>query len=122
MNFVLRDRCGRIMAVAREPDMSEVSGWTSIASDDPEFVAFLDSMHPAEGHSRGPADARTGDVEATDAGLIRVLEDLVNLLVERGVIRFTDLPPPAQAKLTERLNKRAELRKLVLLDDESDVI
>lgn len=37
-----------------------------------------------------------------DADLVRVLEDLVDTLAARGVLRITDLPPPAQAKLFAR--------------------
>lgn len=43
----------------------------------------------------------------TDASLARVTEDLIHLLVDRGVIRFTDLPLAAQAKLLERHETRA---------------
>ncbi|MBY0266684.1 MAG: hypothetical protein K2W84_09755 [Burkholderiales bacterium] len=37
-----------------------------------------------------------------DARLVRVLEDLVDTLIERNVIRLTDLPEDAQQKLLER--------------------
>jgi hypothetical protein len=37
-----------------------------------------------------------------DADLVRVLEDLVYTLAARGVLRVTDLPPAAQAKLFAR--------------------
>ena len=37
-----------------------------------------------------------------DADLIRVLEDLVFVLIEKGVITLRDLPPQAQNKLLER--------------------
>jgi hypothetical protein len=39
-----------------------------------------------------------------------VLEDIVDLLIERDVIRFTDLPEQAQAKLMERKSLRASMR------------
>ena len=34
--------------------------------------------------------------------MVRVLEDLINLLIDNGVIRITDLPEAAQQKLLER--------------------
>lgn len=37
-----------------------------------------------------------------DAELIRVLEDLVHVLIDKGVIALTDLPPSAQVKLLKR--------------------
>lgn len=48
----------------------------------------------------------------SDLDLVRVLEDVVNVLVERGVIRYTDLPEAARRKLDERAVARAELEGL----------
>lgn len=45
----------------------------------------------------------------TDVGLARVLEDLIDVLITRGVIQFTDLPQGAQLKLLERRETRANL-------------
>jgi hypothetical protein len=59
----------------------------------------------------------------SDAGLARVAEDLIDILINRGVIQFTDFPPAAQAKLLERRQTRATLsRRLQLLDDETGLI
>lgn len=48
----------------------------------------------------------------SDLDLVRVLEDVVNVLVERGVIRYTDLPEAARRKLDDRAVARAELEGL----------
>lgn len=45
----------------------------------------------------------------SDTSLVRVLEDLIDVLINRGVIQFTDLPEAAQAKLLERRETRASL-------------
>ena len=59
----------------------------------------------------------------TDAGLARVTEDLIDILINRGVIQFTDFPHAAQAKLLQRRQTRATLSKrLRLLDDDADLI
>jgi hypothetical protein len=44
-----------------------------------------------------------------------VLEDLIDLLVDKSVIRFTDLPPQAQEKLSARHSARLSMRALDLL-------
>jgi hypothetical protein len=50
-----------------------------------------------------------------------VLEDLIDVLITRGVIQFTDLPEAAQAKLLERRQTRATLtHRLELLPDDGD--
>lgn len=43
-----------------------------------------------------------------DVDLVRALEDVVDLLVSRGVFRFTDLPESAQQKLLFRKNLRSQ--------------
>lgn len=54
-----------------------------------------------------------------DAGTIRVLEDLINLLVKKNIIMFTELPKEAQEKLGERLLIREQLKNnnLMIADD-----
>lgn len=80
-----------------------------------------------------PAKSATGDgngVNAadeliqSDADMVRVLEDLIDVLIDRGVIQFTDLPKPAQAKLLQRKETRATLsNRLDLIgDDEAGLI
>lgn len=58
-------------------------------------------------------------LSSSDAGLARVTEDLIELLIARGVIRFTDLPLPAQNKLLDRKETRARMgNSLDLLADD----
>jgi intein/homing endonuclease len=45
----------------------------------------------------------------TDTGTTRVLDDLVDTLIRKGVISLTDLPVAAQDKLNERIGLRASL-------------
>lgn len=61
----------------------------------------------------------------TDTSLVRVLEDLIDVLITRGVIQFTDLPEPAQAKLLERRETRASLTNRLQLfpsDGDNDLV
>ena len=46
-----------------------------------------------------------------DADLIRVIEDVVDVLIDRGLLRLTDLPLDAQRKLLARKGARARLRE-----------
>lgn len=70
------------------------------------------------------ADDPNQTLANSDAGLARVTEDLIDILINRGVIQFTDFPPPAQAKLLQRRHTRESLsNRLKLLDDgEHDLI
>ena len=93
--FVRRDEAGRIVAASLEAE-STISG--PVADGDPALLAF------GQG---GEGDAT---LTASDLRLVRVLEDIVDLLIERDVIRFTDLPEQAQEKLMERKSLRASMR------------
>jgi len=58
-----------------------------------------------------------------DSAFVRVLEDLIDTLIEKGVIRLTDLPLAAQQKLGERKHLRQRLNDdLNLLDDDDSLV
>ncbi|MEE1926388.1 tryptophan synthase subunit beta [Pseudomonas sp. 148P] len=61
-------------------------------------------------------------LKQSDLDMIRVLEDLIDVLTTKGVISITDLPPGAQAKLLNRNTARAALGGLnnLINDDEVD--
>ncbi|MFZ2391711.1 hypothetical protein, partial [Rhodoferax sp.] len=68
---------------------------------------------------------KTDALSQTDTSLVRVLEDLIDVLITRGVIQFTDLPEAAQAKLLERRETRASLNnrlQLLPADDDNDLL
>ena len=60
----------------------------------------------------------------TDPDMIRVLEDLIQVLTTKGLLRITDLPPAAQHKLISRSQAREGLGGLNRLigDDEGGLI
>lgn len=56
-----------------------------------------------------------------DLEFVRVLEDLIDALLENGTIRLTDLPSGAIKKLGERKSARNRLREsLDLINDNYD--
>jgi hypothetical protein len=106
--YVRRDANGRIQAASTEP---VGPGWEEMPGDAPELGLFAESLTSGQ-----------NALAVSDLQLVRVLEDVIDLLIERSVIRFTDLPQPAQTKLLERRSVRASMRQLDLLDDHGEVI
>ncbi len=54
---------------------------------------------------------------------MRVIEDLIDVLIERGAFRFTDLPEHAQEKLLKRRGLRKEFAYMATLfaaEDDDD--
>ena len=109
MVYVQRGPDGQLLRVEHQP----FEGMTEqLAIESEELQTWL---------TREEVRDRLSRLKDSDLELIRVLEDLVGVLVERGVIRYTDLPLAAQRKLQERAEVRAGLGGLSgLLGDEED--
>lgn len=116
MTWVRRDGAGAIVAVSHaEPQGEEAAVWSSLDADAPELRTYLTAL------SAGGGEHKT-ELARSDMDLIRVLEDVIDLLIDRGVIVFTDLPPEAQSKLSKRQSLRAKARQVSLLEDDDDLI
>ncbi|MGQ0662370.1 MAG: hypothetical protein ACT4P2_02055 [Pseudomonadota bacterium] len=107
MPHVLRDAEGRIVAVLDRPS---AGGTEEIPADHPDLVAFLG----------GKDQAARRDFVAADLQFIRVLEDVIQALVSKGVLLFTDLPAEAQKKLLRRSGLRARWRESIGIVGEDD--
>ena len=98
MPYVKRSDSGEIIAISQQ----RTEGFDDeVSASSPELGAFLQAM----GHD----DA---SLSATDKDFIRVLEDVVELLIGKGVILFTELPPQAQEKILLRRRLRSETTAL----------
>jgi len=102
--YIKRNSAGELVAISKEAsaDFADI-----LADDAPELLVFMQQAKSAQQIA----------LEQTDQTMARVLEDVVNLLVEQGVIRFTDLPDAAQHKLLNRRELRGKRQGIELLDD-----
>ena len=111
MVYVQRDADGHILRVEHEPfdEMTEV-----LAVESEELQRWITAKEEMK--------ARLDALRSSDLDLIRVLEDVVSVLVVRGVISVTDLPEAARLKLDQRALARAEIEGLAdVLGEEKDV-
>ncbi len=69
------------------------------------------------------SDARSARerLSLTDIEFVRVIEDLVEVLLNKGLITITDLPERAREKLAARRSLRSDLPDLALLVDADDL-
>jgi len=107
MPYVKRDEQGQIITLNLEPG----EGFTELPASSPELLEFMNKM-----------GLEQSTLQQSDMRLVRVLEDLIDLLIDRDVIRFTDLPLPAQEKLMERRSIRQSLGALNLLGGANETI
>ena len=112
MLYVSRDENQQIIAVS-EQQLDD--SWDAVDLEDEALHAFL-QKNPAIGDKV---------MQAADADFIRVLEDVIDLLCDKQVISFTELPPPVQKKLLIRRRYRAEIRgnpdNTHLLDNDGEI-
>ena len=96
MPFVHKDAAGKILAVYTEA----VDGDHDVAPDDPALKAFI--LQNLPGASAG------AEWMESDLARARVIEDLIEVLIDKKLIMFTDFPAGAQKKLLDRRGLRKE--------------
>ncbi|MEY3123622.1 MAG: hypothetical protein RLZZ573_142 [Pseudomonadota bacterium] len=63
------------------------------------------------------------EFDLADADFVRVIEDLIDMLIEKNIIRHTDLPAAAQKKLLLRKGLRERVKgALNLLDSDERIL
>lgn len=114
--YVQRNAAGEVVGLmqrALTPEETASGAWSPVAADGPEVAAFLKGFG-TDSHGNPLADS--------DASLARVTEDLIDVLIDKGVIQFTDLPDAAQNKLLQRRQTRSRLANRLNLLGDSEVI
>jgi hypothetical protein len=105
--YARKDADGCIVALSLNPDDLTDSDWSALPNDDPEAIDFIEKLADMD-----------NVLHRSDMSFVRVLEDVIDLLIARDVIRFTDLPLPAQTKLLQRRDRRRQRQGLQLFSDE----
>jgi len=110
MPYIQRDVDGKIIALhAQQNELTD----ETLSANDPEVVQFL--LRDESG------EVLQQLLSKTDIELARVVEDLVELLVDKNLIMFTELPEAAQRKLEHRKRTRTTLvtESPILNEDET---
>jgi hypothetical protein len=100
MPYVERDAQGKISLLTN--DKGRTGEFLPV--EHPEVLHFL-SMSP------GQAQGKASDMEMlmSDLKLIRVIEDIIDLLIAKRVIIFSELPLAVQQKILQKRGKREKL-------------
>lgn len=111
MLYVERNSDGEIISVRRDPGGSEMEQKQSI---DDEILMFLSK--------NGSKDSILHLLSKMDVSIIRILEDLIDLLVDKNIIMFSELPEQAREKLRNRKHLRDRMGRATLIVEDSDVL
>jgi len=107
MLYIERNADGSIVAIHQAPSEKATE---QKALTDEEVLEFLGS--------EGKLDSWIKLLSLSDVAIIRVLEDLVDLLVKKNVIMLTELPEGARDKLRERKRVRERMESDQLMVDD----
>ena len=107
MLYVERNENGEIVAVLREATRP---GMETKSSVDNEILDFLGAQVSQ--------DSILQLLASLDTGVIRIVEDLIELLIRKNLIMLTELPEEAQRKLIDRQKIRQRIGKdSIIVDD-----
>ena len=104
MPFVLRKPSGEVVAIFQS---SHEGVEEELPMNHPDILEFLNTQS-------GTVEALV-DLAETDIAMTRVIEDLIELLILKGVIDFHELPEPAQEKLSQRQHLRGSLEEVLAM-------
>ena len=111
MPYVIKNSSGKIVG-AFEEEQKITTEW--VGDDDTELQSYKQELK-AQVHAKN-------EMQISDLDLIRVLEDLTELLIKKQVIAFTELPIFAQQKLGTRQKMRTDMVSLKSLINEDEGI
>lgn len=109
MAYILKNKQGNIIAASAEENLG--TDWEFIEDNAAEYIDFLEASL-----------AKSSKFRESDIQLARVLEDLIAMLIERNLIRFTDLPLAAERRLIDRQSMRKPTQLSTIVDDVPDII
>ncbi|MBA3695525.1 MAG: hypothetical protein H0W85_01860 [Methylotenera sp.] len=109
MAYILRNAQGNIIAASASDNLGV--DWQFIEENVSEYIDYLENSL-----------AKNSVFRESDIQLARVLEDLISMLIERNLIRFTDFPVAAQKRLIDRQTMRKKTQLSSILDDDPDSI
>ncbi len=106
MLYIKRDANGAILAVSRSvsPEFPE-----AMELDNRELQSFLSSSEIS--------DLAKNWLVTSDADMVRGIEDVIEVLLKKNILQFTELPGPTQDKLLQRKRMRTLIGGLLSSDD-----
>jgi len=109
MLYVERNKDGEVVGISKDEDNLHLE---ALVDDHPEVLNFMEKIAKSINIKQSLA--------VSDDEMVRVIDDLIGLLVEKQVFVFTELPSAVQAKLSVRNKMRLEINPLENLVGESD--
>lgn len=101
MPYVSRDSSGLVVGIFLK---SQSNATEFLPNDHIDILRFFGGVIPKNISNHALMDLTQSDID-----FIRVIEDLVNVLIDKNLITFTDLPLKVREKIVNRLDARGRL-------------
>lgn len=112
MPYISRNENGMVIELRDTPN-GQSDEW--LDGGDPEIMTFLKRIESTEQAKQV--------LSSTDLEMVRVIEDLIDLLISKNIFIITDLPEAVQSKLGARKKIRKEMNALQnLISDDDELL
>ena len=112
MPYISRNEKGQIIEIHDSP-VDAADQWLEASS--PDVLLFLKGIEATDQAKKA--------LTSTDYEMVRVVEDVIDLLMKKQIFIFTELPEAVQAKLNERKQLRQDMNSLEnLINDDDEAI
>lgn len=101
MLYVSRDKSGLISGIFLSPNPEATE---FLPDEHPDVLQFFGGELP-----EGLKHHALMDLTQSDIGFIRVIEDVVDILIKKNILTFTDLPEKVREKILSRKDARGRL-------------
>ncbi len=101
MFYVERDADDNVIGLFLKPTASAAE---ALSFDHPDILAFLSPEHHQDDDAQ--------DLLLSDLSMARVIEDLIEILINKNVLMLTELPEAAQTKILTRKSIRDKFAKV----------
>ncbi len=106
MIYIERNSSGEIDNIEFAPAKNR----EEISLHDPQLTEFIKNSADSEAIVQSVLDR-------LDLDMVRVIEDLIDIMIDRDLMRFTDLPEPVQNKLLFKRKMRNMGNETFMIDD-----
>lgn len=98
--YVIRDRQGQISSLNKAQPQSGI--YETLPANHPDILNFIAAK----------PELLKNKLSSSDADFIRVLDDLIEILIDKDIVMLTDFHERAQEKIHARLNLRGKLNSI----------
>ncbi len=101
MPYIIRNQDGDVTNATTQ----EIYGAEMVSYDHPELLSFL----MKNGQDPQTIITALEELRSSDAAMARAVEDVINALMKKNLLKMVDMPKPVQERMARRIKLRLEI-------------